>query len=750
MSKRIQGITIEIDGSTTKLNDALKDTSKVISSTNSELKNLNQALKLDPKNTELLAQKQDVLKNNIQATTEKLDMLKEAQRQMGDYNSLTDEQKESYRALSVEIAKSESALEGMQDELKSMSKIDLSKLKDALVNIGKVAAEAFKKVAQITAAIGTALTAVVAAGVKSYASLEQNIGGVETLFGAGGKTLKEYAKSVGKSTKKVKKEYNNLIKAQELVMKNAANAYKTAGVSANEYMQGVTAFSASLIKSLGGNTKKAAKVADMAFRDMSDNANKFGTDMSAIQSAYQGFAKQNYTMLDNLKLGYGGTKTEMKRLLKDAKKISGVKYNINNLSDVYNAIHVIQKELGVTGTTAKEATQTISGSIGSMKAAFDNFLNGTGSPEQLAETITNVLVNIGTAFQELLPSIVSGLGQLLTSLAPLLADLLWELLPSVLDTISNFIKYIYEKIGQNTEDLKQTVTMIINEFVNFFVNNLPMIIELGLTLILALAEGIADALPDMVPAIVDVVVKIVDILTQNVDKIIEVALVLILALAKGIIKAIPKLVAAVPKIVTNIVTGIKNVKDKMLDGASTLMGKLGSGITEGIPKVAAKAKDVVVGFWKKFKTFITETDWLELGKNILKGILNGMLNFGTIVKDTIKKVGKKITSAIKDFFGISSPSKLMSKEVGQYLTEGIGVGIEKGIPETIRDVNRAMTSLNNGIQSSLNPVINPTANTNPLVIQIENFNNTRNQDIQALAQELEFYRKNSAMARGGN
>ncbi len=270
MAKRIQGITIEIDGSTTKLNDALKDTSKVISSTNSELKALNQALKLDPKNTELLNQKQEVLKNNIAATTDKLNTLKEAQRQMGDYNKLTDEQKENYRALSVEIAKSEGALKNMNSELKSINKIDLTKVKETLKKVGEVALDVVKKLGKVTAAVGGAMAGLVATGVKSYAELEQNVGGVETLFGDN---------------------------AQK-VMDNAAQAFKTAGVSANEYMKGVTSFSASLLQSLGGDTSKAADVADMAFRDMSDNANKFGTDMGLIQNAYQGFAKQNYTMLD--------------------------------------------------------------------------------------------------------------------------------------------------------------------------------------------------------------------------------------------------------------------------------------------------------------------------------------------------------------------------------------------------------------------------------------------------------------------
>lgn len=275
-SKNIKGITIEIGGNTTKLQDALKSVDKSVYNLNSDLKNLNQALKLDPSNVSLVSQKYDVLKRNIDETKTKINTLKEAQRQMGAYSKLTDEQKSSYNALSLEIAKSENALKNMNNQLKLSNNIDLSKVQNALGGITNVALKAAEEVVKVSAAVGTALAGVVAAGVKSYAELEQNIGGVETLF---------------------KKDANKVIA-------NAKQAYKTAGVSANEYMAGVTSFSASLLQSLGNNTAKAADVADMAFRDMSDNANKFGTDMSSIQNAYQGFAKQNYTMLDNLKLGW--------------------------------------------------------------------------------------------------------------------------------------------------------------------------------------------------------------------------------------------------------------------------------------------------------------------------------------------------------------------------------------------------------------------------------------------------------------
>ena len=463
-SSKIKGITIEISGNTTKLESALKDVNKVVYDTNSELKNLNKALKLDPKNTELLAQKQELLKKNIEATTNRLKTLKSAQQQMGSYNKLTDQQKESYRALSIEIAKSESALKDMQRELKATSSINLNGLTQGLKKVGVVATQVLTTVTKVATTVGTALAGVVAAGVKSYAELEQNIGGVETLFGD----------------------------AADEVKKNAAEAYRTAGVSANEYMAGVTSFSASLIKSLGGDTKKAADVADMAFRDMSDNANKFGTDMSSIQSAYQGFAKQNYTMLDNLKLGYGGTKTEMERLLKDAEKLTGVKYNINNLNDVYQAIHVIQGELGITGTTAKESSETISGSVASMKAAFSNFLNGSGSPEALSKSVLTAFKNIAAAIKKLAPQILEGIIDVINEIAPTIVETLIDLLPDLIDSALDLMEKLFTSISNNIQPIISMVKTVINNIVNIDLKNLPSIFKTGLQILSCCAHTSAS------------------------------------------------------------------------------------------------------------------------------------------------------------------------------------------------------------------------------------------------------------------
>lgn len=280
-------------------------------------------------------------------------------------------------------------------------------LKGKFENMGGSATKLFGKIkgALTAAAIAKAIGDIAKASISAYADYEQMVGGVETLFGTNGKSLEEYAADAGKTVDQISDKYNSLVNAQSIVFDNAKKAYKTAGVSATQYMDTATSFAASLISGLKGDTETAAQLVDLAILDMSDNANKMGTDMASIQNAYQGFAKQNYTMLDNLKLGYGGTQSEMKRLLRDAQKLSGQKYNIKNLNDIIEAIHVIQDEMEITGTTQKEATETISGSWNATKAAWDNLLTGLADGNAdidslvkgLGESAWNVTKNVAKA-----------------------------------------------------------------------------------------------------------------------------------------------------------------------------------------------------------------------------------------------------------------------------------------------------------------------------------------------------------------
>ena len=338
------------------------------------------------------------------------------------------------------------SVKNMNESMKDATN-SASKMSSVMKGIGSSAIKVGKGLAVAGAAAATAVTALVSKSVGAFADYEQLTGGVETLFGAGGRSVEEYAQSVGKSVSDIQGKYDSLMSAQNVVLENANKAYMTAGMSANEYMDTVTGFSASLISSLGGDTNKAADYANSALVDMSDNANKMGTDMESIKNAYQGFAKQNYTMLDNLKLGYGGTQEEMKRLLSDAEKLTGQRYDISSFADITQAIHAIQTQMDITGTTAKEASTTISGSWGSLKAAFQNVLVGLTTGGDMFDQSLDALVDSAKTFgQNVIPAItgaLSGVGSLIESLAPVIVAELPSMVSDILPHLVSAAKSLF-------------------------------------------------------------------------------------------------------------------------------------------------------------------------------------------------------------------------------------------------------------------------------------------------------------------
>ena len=357
--------------------------------------------------------------------------------------------------------------------------------------------------------------------ISAYADYEQLVGGVDTLFGGASKKVQQFADE----------------------------AFRTAGLSANEYMETVTGFSASLLQSLGGDTEKAADVANQAVTDMSDNANKMGSDITSIQNAYQGFAKQNYTMLDNLKLGYGGTQEEMKRLLVDAEKISGIKYDISSFADVTEAIHVMQTEMGITGTTAKEATETISGSIAGMGSAWQNLLAGMGNADaDIGKLVDNLVEQFGYVVKNITPV----LGNIISALPPLLNGLLnaiGDLLPTLLSAVTDLFSQVLQTLLTLLPELIPVVIDTLMTLVQTIIDNLPLFIDVAMQIVTALVTGIAQALPTLIPAAVQALITIVQGLIGNLPLLLNAALQLILGLAQGLIQALPMLIQALPTII---------------------------------------------------------------------------------------------------------------------------------------------------------------------------------------------------------
>lgn len=444
--------------------------------------------------------------------------------------------------------------------------------------LGSVAGTGLKIFNTAVATAATGVAALTTSAVKNYAEYEQLVGGIETLFGTGGaKTVQEYANQVGKSVSEVQDEFDMLMKAQTDALNNANAAYETAGLSANDYMETVTGFAASLKQSTK-NEVEAAEAANQAVIDMADNANKMGSSMESIQNAYQGFAKQNYTMLDNLKLGYGGTKEEMARLLEDAEKLSGVKYDINNLNDVYSAIHVIQTELGITGTTAREASSTISGSLNMTKAAWSNLLTGIADDNADFDTLVNDFVDsVGVAAENILPRVevaISGAGQLIESLVPIIINKIPEIVnnvvPDLLQSGVNIINSLVDGIGSSSDVLIDALVDICMSLVTSAAEILPDFLQVGLQVISQLAIGIAQALPDLIPTIVEILLDLVETLLSNMDLILDAAMQLIMGLADGLINSIPLLIERLPSLIQSIVEFLVENVPILIEGAITL------------------------------------------------------------------------------------------------------------------------------------------------------------------------------------
>lgn len=686
-NKNIKGITIEIGGNTTKLEAALKNVNKTVYSTNAELKQLNQALKLDPKNTELLAQKQELLRNNIKATTERLNTLKEAQRQMGSYSSLTEEQKEQYRGLSVEIAKGEDALKKMNKELKASTSINLDGLKEGLKKVGDVALEVSKKMLEITAAVGTAMAGVVAAGVKSYGEYEQQLGGIEAMF--------DKTTELGKQ-------------AFDTVSKVGANAWKDLTMSTTDYYKTFTS-TYTLVKNSIPDQQKAIETTNKMIKLESDLANTFGYDISTASNAINWALKGSYNYIDNLNLGIKGTK---EGFLEAARSCGYMVDSVDELTSdqILDVLTQYANKFGVIDRTANEAAQTIQGSVKSMKAAFDNFLNGSGSPEALAEAVTNVLNNIGEAIEKLAPSILTGLVTLMQTLIPQIVSMLAKLLPQLMDAVSNLIDSLLNMLKSNTSGIAKTVSELIKKTVEFITQNLPKIIEIAILLIETLAKGLIDSLPTIVDSAIQLLFSIIDTIIDNLDKIIEVAIELVITLAMGLIDALPKLIAKVPEIIEKLVTKLTSPEMivKIIGAALKLMIALAQGLIEAIPQLLIATPKVILSMANGFWTAIRNTNWGELGKNIIKGICDGFGKIGQYITNKVKEVKNQIVSKFKSIFGIHSPSKLMADTIGYNISAGIGEGITNGIPAAIKEADAAMKQLNAGIESSVNPLINPT------------------------------------------
>lgn len=517
----------------------------------------------------------------------------------------------------------------------------VSKLKASSVAVGNLLASGIQQGTQALVNLGKQ-------ALSSAADLEQNIGGVETLF-------KDSANTV---------------------IENANNAFKTAGMSANDYMSTVTSFSASLLQGLGGDTAKAAQIADTAIIDMSDNANKMGTSMELIQNAYQGFAKQNYTMLDNLKLGYGGTQSEMARLINDSGVLGDsmevTAETVNNVSfdKIIEAIHVIQDRMGITGTTSKEASETISGSVASMKAAFDNFLNGSGSVDTLMETITTVAKNISKKIIEMAPKLIDGLVQLISFIASQLPGLIEKLLPTLTTAVVNLITGLVQVLPQIISSLAAV---------------LPQIIETLIQGLMQIGQALIEQLPVIIPQIISALIDALAMINEHFDEFMNMGIQIIWAIIQGLISSIPTIIENLPTIIQAIINFFSI--SKLLSAGVTLIKGLANGLIKGIPSLLKQIPQLVGKIINGFKNGGSLKD---VGINLIKGLWNGISSVKDWVLDKIKGFGKSILNGIKSFFGIHSPSTEFAW-IGKMNVLGLEEGMEDNIPDLNKTIDRTIS-----------------------------------------------------------
>ena len=527
-----------------------------------------------------------------------------------------------------------------------------SKMSSVMKGIGSSAIKVGKGLAVAGAAAATAVTALVSKSVGAFADYEQLTGGVETLFGAGGRSVEEYAQSVGKSVSDVQGKYDSLMSAQNVVLENANKAYMTAGMSANEYMDTVTGFSASLISSLGGDTNKAADYANSALVDMSDNANKMGTNMTDIQNAYQGFAKQNYTMLDNLKLGYGGTQAEMKRLLSDAQKITGQKYDISSFADITQAIHAIQTQMDITGTTAKEASTTISGSWGSLKAAFQNVLVGLTTGGDMFDQSLDALINTAVTFgQNIIPAIkgaLSGVGYLIEGLAPVIGEtippLINDLAPTLANSAVSLISSLVNGLTQNATQFSECLSNMIIVAVAGISTVVPQLLDAASKIVSNLMQGLTNSMPQIVNGAVTLVEGLVNGLVNNIPLLIMGAVQLVASLANGLIANLPRIIDAGVNLITGIVSASYSMMPQIIQNGMQLVVNLAVGLVRAIPQLIAALPRITGAIAKGFKS----VNWFDLGLQLIKSIWEGIKSIGSEMWNGVKEKTSELWGGVKN------------------------------------------------------------------------------------------------------
>ncbi|MCQ4840341.1 phage tail protein [Neglectibacter timonensis] len=677
------GLKIGLEGEK-EFKKALTEINQSFKVLGSEMKLVESQFSKNDDSADALAARHKVLTEQVEAQRKKVEMLKQALANAAESFGENDRRTQAWQ---IQLNNAQAALNGMERELsdneEAMDRLgkemddtgdSADDLEEELDDAGDAADDSegkFSKLGGTLKTVGVAMGACVAAAaaaavslgkavIEAYGEYEQLVGGVDTLFQESSGKLQEYA----------------------------ANAYKTAGMSANDYMSTVTSFSASLIQSLGGDTEAAVKYADMAITDMADNANKMGTDIGLIQNAYQGFAKQNYTMLDNLKLGYGGTKEEMERLLADATAISGIEYDISSYADVVDAIHVIQESMGVAGATAAEAEHTIEGSLNSMKAAVANLVVGFGNADADIEQLCN---NVVDAFQDVLTNITPVIENIIAALPTALNALLetvGELLPTLLETVVDLFSQVLNTLLTLLPELIPVVIEALLTIVNTLIENLPLLVEAAIQIVMSLVQGIGQALPTLIPAAIQAIITIVQSLIDSLPMILDAALQLITGLADGLLAAIPVLIAALPEIILSIINFILDAIPQIIETGIQLLTSLVAALPEIITAIVEAIPQIISGIIEAVLSAIPQI--IQAGIDLLISLVQALPQIITTIVSAIPDIISGIVNAVINNIPliVQAGIELLTSLIKNLPT--IIVEIVKAVPQIITGIVNAL------------------------------------------------------------
>lgn len=601
----------------------------------------------------------------------------------------------------------EETKKGIKDTANT-AKEESSKIEKAVNKTGEIASKVGKAAIIGATAAATAIGTITKFVIQHYAEYEQLVGGVETLFGAQGLSLKKYAQSIGQTVEQARGKYDQLIQAQTEVMNNAKVAYKTAGMSANDYMNTITSFAAALKQSTANETE-AAKVANQTVIDMADNANKMGTNMEDIQNAYQGFSKQNYTMLDNLKLGYGGTKSEMERLLQDAEKLTGIHYDINNLSDVYNAIHEIQTNLGITGTTAKEAMKTIDGAMKMTKASWDNLLTGLADPKQavgpliseFAKSLGILAKNVTPKIKEVFDALPNALIQITPQLMNMIIDLAPPLILAAINLVAGLIGALPGIISPIFSQLSSLIgSGMIDKIGQSISSNMPTLISKGLDMLLQFSQAVLTNLPVLV----------------------GMGMKLIFYLVQGLMSALPTLISKVPAIIANLADAFSNSAQTIFAWGVKIIAEIIKGLVMSIPSLIANIPKIIYAIFAVWNAI----NWWNLGKGLINGIKNGITSMGGSLTSTAKNLFESLKNNVSNIF--NNIKKVIESPIFGAKTKVLAIigELQNGVRVGFNFIKSHASSVWNGIKNAIMSPMSTAANfVKAIINKIKGFFNFR-------------------------